>query len=129
MRTVLICRDLFFSSQIAGTAKLQGLEMTMVLGLPSLKKEVEKGPIDLCLYQLKTANTTPAEVLSCLAGSRRPYLVAFGPHVETTLFEVARQAGFDEVLPNSKLSAQLPDLLAAWAAKGAEVAARGTPPA
>ncbi len=42
---------------------------------------------------------------------RRVYVLAFGPHVEKELFEQAREAGADEVLPRGAFSKSLPDIL------------------
>jgi len=37
--------------------------------------------------------------------------VAYGSHVDKARLDAARAAGCDEVLPRSKFSAELPDLL------------------
>jgi hypothetical protein len=42
---------------------------------------------------------------------RRVYVLAFGPHVEKELFEQAREAGADEVLPRGAFGRSLPDIL------------------
>jgi hypothetical protein len=49
--------------------------------------------------------------MSVLPAETRPKVIAFGAHVQTGLLEAARAAGCDEVLPRSRFSAQLPELL------------------
>ena len=41
----------------------------------------------------------------------RPIVIGFGSHVDVERLELARAAGFDQVLPRSKFSASLPELL------------------
>ena len=42
-----------------------------------------------------------------------PKVIAFGAHVQTELLEEARNAGCDDVMPRSKFSATLPEILRA----------------
>jgi len=40
-----------------------------------------------------------------------PELIAFGSHVDEARLAAARDAGYDRVLPNSRLNRELPDLV------------------
>jgi hypothetical protein len=68
----------------------------------------------LVLLDLAISGISPTEVARVVATSPGPRLVAFGPHVDTVSLQAARDAGFHEVLPRSRLSSALPELLRQW---------------
>lgn len=68
----------------------------------------------LLLVDLASSPTSAAEVAAAVGQGRQPgqVLVAFGPHVQESLLEEARAAGFDRVLTRGQFTAQLPAILA-----------------
>jgi hypothetical protein len=52
-----------------------------------------------------------AALIADLPVDARPVVIAFGSHVATARLQTARDAGCDEVLPRSRFSAELPELL------------------
>jgi hypothetical protein len=56
--------------------------------------------IDALAWAARWKGTAPA-----------PQLIAFGSHVNEAGFAAARQAGFDEVMPNSRFSRSMADWL------------------
>ena len=51
------------------------------------------------------------QILKTSAATRRIPIVAFGPHVETQVLELAAAAGADQVVSRGKLQASLPELI------------------
>ena len=52
-----------------------------------------------------------APLIAALPSDPRPPMIAFDSHVNTARIQAARDAGCDEVLPRSRFSAELPELL------------------
>lgn len=110
---LLLSRDLFFTSKVTGTAGALGLKVQTVLGIPQLMEKLKSSDvqcrcvfIDLALNDLDVAN-----LMSQFPTETRPKVVAFGSHVATARLEGAEAAGCDEVMPRSRFSATLPELL------------------
>lgn len=111
---ILLSRDLFFGSKVTGTAQALGLRVEMLGDVSQLREKVAAPGCRLVLFDLSFSEVSPAELMSGLAaGENRPKVVAFGAHVQTSLLEAARDAGCDEVMPRSKFSATLPEILRA----------------
>jgi hypothetical protein len=51
------------------------------------------------------------EIIGALPTTDRPVVIAFGAHVQADRLRSAREAGCDEVMPRSKFSATLPEIL------------------
>lgn len=86
-----------------------GLNVSTVDSLRGLQEQLATGPVTAVMLDL-TSGVAPAAVRELL-GTGPVRLLAFGPHVDTTTLEAARQAGFDDVWPRSRLAAALPDWL------------------
>lgn len=110
---LLVSRDLFFTSKVTGTAAALGLVVQTVPGLPQLLDKLEKsGSTCACIFlDLAMNDLDVADLMSKLPDGPRPKVVAFGSHVATARLEAAADAGCDEVLPRSRFSASLPELL------------------
>ena len=65
--------------------------------------------VDLAAGDLVTPASTLRPIRE-LAGPETPF-VAFGSHVDTEALAAARAAGCDPVMPRSKFSAELPELI------------------
>lgn len=109
----LLSRDLFFTSKVTGTAAALGLVVQTVAGLPQLlEKLAARGSACACIFlDLAMNDLDVADLISRLPAGQRPKLVAFGSHVATARLEAATAAGCDEVMPRSRFSATLPELL------------------
>jgi hypothetical protein len=108
-RALLLSRDLFFASKVTGTAAELGLPMDLagsVAESPAPLNEYDCVLIDLGLADLRVRDVTAA-----FAEGNRPRVIAFGAHVDTARLDEARAAECDEVLPRSRFSATLPDIL------------------
>jgi CheY-like chemotaxis protein len=114
MSGLLISNDLFFTSKVTGTAAQLGSRCELV-GSQSLALErlatvpyravfIDLAHNGLDLVALVTAARTQ---------SPAPRVIAFGSHVAVDRLDEARTAGCDDVMPRSRFSGQLPDILRA----------------
>lgn len=106
---LFVSRDLFFISKVTGTAAAVGLKVATVDSLSALQEQLATGSVTAVILDLN-CGIAPAAVRELL-GTRQVRLLAFGPHVDSVSLEAARQAGFDDVWPRSRLAAALPDWL------------------
>jgi DNA-binding NarL/FixJ family response regulator len=115
-RVVAYMDDLFFQMKLAETAKHLGLEVKVASNAEALLQLLEPPP-QLVIVDLN-ARSQPFEAVQLLR-SAQPQLrvIGFLSHVQTGLAEQARSAGFDEVMPRSRFSINLPEILASALAK------------
>lgn len=111
-RVVAYMDDLFFQMKLAETAKHFGLEVKVAASAESLLQLLDPQPA-LVIVDLN-AKSSPLDAVERLRAVQ-PHLRVLGflSHVETELQSKARSAGFDEVMPRSKFSMQLPQILGA----------------
>jgi CheY-like chemotaxis protein len=111
-RVVAYMDDLFFQMKLAETAKHLGLEVKVASDANSLLQLMDPVP-NLVIVDLN-ARSEPLSAAKKLRDSQ-PHLriIGFLSHVQTGLAEQAKSAGFDEVMPRSKFSVNLPEILAA----------------
>src|SRR2546421_3184978 len=117
-RGLLLSDDLIFSSRIIGTASDLGLR---VIALPSPRALLDalQPQCPRCvIVDLANPSLVIAELMKSLAHvAPRPFVVAYGSHVDTATLQAARDAGCDVVWPRSKFVAELPAALPAWFGK------------
>jgi len=115
-RVVAYMDDLFFQMKLAETAKLLGLEVKVASNADSLLQLVEPAPV-LVIFDLN-AKSSPLDAVQRLRAAQPTVrIIGFLSHVQTDLASKAQSAGFDEVMPRSKFSMQLPQILAAAVAE------------
>ena len=107
---LLLTRDLMFTSKITSTAASLGLRIETVGNADSIKTRIAAVKPRAIFLDLGWADIAPQSLIEQL-GTPRPVVIAFGSHVDTVRLEQARDAGCDDVMPRSKFSATLPDLL------------------
>ena len=108
---LIITRDLFFASKVTGTAQALGLTVRSIGSLEQFSEALSPGTVKLVILDLETPGITPAEVSVALPAGPGVTTVAFGPHVQTDKLQAATAAGFQQVLPRSKFSTGLVELL------------------
>ncbi len=111
---LLISQDLFFSSKVTGTARELGLTVESKGNLRKALSKVAEGQYGCLILDLAMPGVVVADVIAAtksLPDEDRPKVIAFCSHVHTARLEEARQAGCDDVMPRSKFSATLPELL------------------
>ncbi len=114
---VLVSADLFFGAKVTGTAQALGLTVRQTFSLAALDDVLQSATPRGIILDL-VSPVTPAEVVARFPGPERPLLIAFGPHVNTAALQAARDAGFHSVLPRSRFTETLPELLRQLAAAG-----------
>jgi CheY-like chemotaxis protein len=108
---LLVCRDLFFTSKVTGTAHELSFSIETVGDQEAAHDRVARGSIRGVFVDLALPNFDLARFMAHVAAGNRPRVLAFGSHVATAQLQAARDAGCDEVLPRSRFSAELPQLL------------------
>jgi len=110
-RVVAYMDDLFFQMKLAETAKHLGLEVKVARTADSLLQLLEPPPL-LVIVDLN-ARSSPLDAVERLR-TAQPHLrvIGFLSHVQTDLAQKARAMGFDEIMPRSKFSMSLPQILA-----------------
>jgi len=116
---IALVDDLMTVSRLESAANATGSVITFPANEPELKNaiEVAKGKSAILLVGLAATNQ-PWETLvpfcQSVAGAEGVDLrvIAFGPHMDLKLRELAKDAGIEEIWANSRLMTDLPKLLA-----------------
>lgn len=114
---LVLSDDLMFASRITGTARALGLSFKVARSPDVLKELAQQQPPRCVILDLANAGATIGALVESLrsADADRPFLVAYGSHVDAATLQRARDAGCDVVLPRSKFVEELPAKLAEWA--------------
>jgi len=107
---LLLTRDVFFASKVSGTAQQLGLHADTVMTLDALRERVAGRGVTGVILDLGSG-IAPSDVVAVAAIGVRPRMIAFGAHVDAAALRNAQEAGFDDVMPRSKFSATLPEIL------------------
>jgi CheY-like chemotaxis protein len=108
---LMISQDLFFSSKVTSTANELGFRVVVEGNVVQAVLKVAASKCRCLILDLATPGLKVADLISALPDANRPRVIAFGAHVLTAPLQEAREAGCDEVMPRSKFSATLPDIL------------------
>ena len=112
-RVVAYMDDLFFQMKLAETAKHLGLEVKVASNADSLLQLMNPTPPNLVIVDLNARSEPLAAAQKLRASQPQLRIIGFLSHVQTGLAQQAKSAGFDEVMPRSQFSINLPDILAA----------------
>lgn len=110
-RVVAYMDDLFFQMKLAETAKHLGLEVKVASNADSLLQLLEPPP-QLVIVDLNARSRPLAAVQLLRSAQPQLRVIGFLSHVQTGLAEQAKSAGFSEIMPRSKFSMNLPEILA-----------------
>ena len=114
---LLISRDLYFTSMVSGAASLLGLEVQVVADAAAALERIAAEKFGCVFLDLADPGLDVAGLLARLPVDSHPPVVAFGSHVATARLQGARDAGCTEVLPRSRFSNSLPELLKKYCAR------------
>lgn len=112
-KIVILCSDLFFLSKITGVADQLGLAHSTTSNCKQALEHIKDETSQLILIDLNLPNLDWEMLTSIHQSDSHLQSIAFGSHVDTEKFQVAQAAGCTQVLPRSRFSAQLPQLLQA----------------
>jgi len=110
-RIVAYMDDLFFQMKLAETAKHLGLEVKVASNAYSLLQLLDPLPL-LVIVDLNARSAPLAAVQRLRLAQPALRVIGFLSHVQTDLAAQASAAGFDEIMPRSKFSMNLPQILA-----------------
>src|SRR5262249_5831409 len=106
--------DLFFQMKLAETAKqLGGLEVKVAGTIESLRDLLQQQHPKLLIVDLNARNEPLAAVRDIRAAYPGLRIIGFLSHLQIDLARQAKTHGFDEVLPRSAFTQNLPVLLTA----------------
>jgi len=115
-RVVAYMDDLFFQMKLAETAKHLGLEVKVATNAESLLQLLDPPP-QLVIMELNARSQPLAAMQQLRSALPQLRVIGFLSHVQTDLAEQVKTAGFDEIMPRSKFSLNLPDILASAMSK------------
>jgi CheY-like chemotaxis protein len=110
---LLLSRDLIFKSKVTGTARALGHRVLVAGDVALAAQMIEQWRPKVVFVDLAAGELVSAPALIAFqktAGPATPF-VAFGSHVDTAALAAAEAAGCNPVLPRSKFSAELPELI------------------
>ncbi len=110
--------DLFFIGKLSGTAKQVGITLQTTTAAQFSLEAVRQQKPALAIFDLNATTANALDLIRQLKAD--PELAAipvvgFFSHVQVELMRAAQEAGCDEVMPRSKFTATLPDLLRRFA--------------
>jgi CheY-like chemotaxis protein len=106
--------DLFFVGKLQETARQVGAPLTIVRAADFSLQALRSLPPALVIFDLNTTSASAVELIRQLRADddlAQVPVVGFFSHVQVELQRAAQEAGCAQVLPRSKFTAQLPDLL------------------
>lgn len=110
---VAILDDMFFASKIREAAKASGVDVEFIRGADAISGLNRSAPPSLVIVDLGNKNIDPLELIGIIKSRdilKDANVLGYLPHVEKELGLRALEAGYDTVLPRSRLSNELADI-------------------
>jgi DNA-binding NarL/FixJ family response regulator len=110
---LLLSRDLIFTSKVTGTARALGKRVLVAGTVELASTMIDQWRPKVVFVDLASGDlVTPValQAFKAQAGPKSPF-VAFGSHVDTSALDAAASAGCDLVLPRSRFTTELPELI------------------
>ena len=113
---LLLSDDMMFTSRIVGTGRDLGVTIKPAKTEEALLALAGKQMPRCVIIDLSNPGLKIAELIKELAVvcSPRPFVVAYGSHVDTATLRAGREAGCDLVWPRSKFVEELPRVMRDW---------------
>jgi CheY-like chemotaxis protein len=111
---IAIVDDLFFASKIRGTAEQVGVTTSFPRTVEAVVEGASQDKPSLILCDLHSQKIDAVELAKTLKADERTRnvpLIGFFSHVQTELQRVAKEAGFDQVIPRSVFARDLVKIL------------------
>ncbi len=113
-KIIAVMDDLFFSSKIREAAKPLGLNIEFIKNADGLIERLESQKPSLVIFDLNSKACNCTEIIKSLKSSpalKGIPVLGYLSHVQTELNEEADKVGCDLVLPRSKFSKDLKEIL------------------
>ncbi|MEA2255467.1 MAG: hypothetical protein QOG35_1512 [Solirubrobacteraceae bacterium] len=104
-RVAALIPDLLFGSKVQGALRAAGHDVELVSGAEAV------GDVEVVVVDLTADGVDPGELVRALAGGEARTL-GFFAHVQPEVRERALAAGFDQVVPRSRMAREGADLVA-----------------
>ena len=118
---VAIMDDIFFASKIREAASSAGLDIEFIKGADELAATVFPGTPSLVIVDLGNKKINAMQLIGAIKGRddlKGVRVIGYLPHVEKGLMKEALDAGYDIVLPRSRFSLELGEILSGITAGG-----------
>lgn len=112
-QVLILCSDIMFSSQITRAARQCEYTFCTVLSTRQALAQLDDSIRQVLLVDLNQPSLNWEQLQTIHQEHPTLVSIAFGPHVDVEKLEAARAAGCTEVMPRSRFSAQLPQILQA----------------
>ena len=110
---IILCSDMLFLSKITGVADQLEFSSSTTDSCKKAAEYLTNEARQLILIDLNLPNLDWELLASMHNPDSNLQSIAFGSHVDTEKFQIAKAAGCTQVIPRSRFSAQLPHLLQA----------------
>ncbi|QDT89398.1 hypothetical protein [Gimesia algae] len=110
-QVLVLCSDIMFSSQITGAARQLEYSFCTVLSTRQAAAQVDDSLRQVLLVDLNQPSLNWDQLKTIHQEHPALISIAFGPHVDVEKLAAARAAGCTEVMPRSRFSAQLSQIL------------------
>jgi DNA-binding NarL/FixJ family response regulator len=115
-RVLALVPDLLFGSRVQGALQAAGHDVELIAGADRLRDRLQQGgaPAAVLVVDLTSAELDGSELLESLAAGGelgRLRTLGFFSHVDTAVRERAEQAGFDLVVPRSRMAREGAELV------------------
>jgi len=113
-KILVVVDDFFFRAKISETAKHTGAAIQFVKNVDEIKSIAHSERPSLIIFDLNSTRFQPVQTIASLKADeslRDIPIVGYLSHVQVELQQQAAQAGCDQVMPRSKFTQILPQLL------------------
>jgi DNA-binding NarL/FixJ family response regulator len=109
---LLLSRDLIFTSKITSTARALGQRVMVAGNVAQATSMIAQWSPAVVFVDLAAGDLVTPEALTAfrVSAPETPF-IAFGSHVDTAALAAASAAGCDDVMPRSKFTTILPELI------------------
>jgi PleD family two-component response regulator len=113
-KIIAVLDDLFFSSKIREAAKTLDIDLEFVRNADGFKEKISSEKPSLIIFDLNSRAGSPLEIIKTIKSTselKEIPVIGFLSHVQTELKEEADRAGCDLILPRSRFSKDLREIL------------------
>ena len=106
--------DIFFAAKIEAAAKRAGIHLIQAFDAGQLSEKLAANTPELIILDLNSRVCTPLDAIPRIKADPKfkdTAVLGFFSHVQVELEQAAYRAGCDYVVPRSRFSAQLPEIL------------------
>lgn len=111
LRLLIVCNDLFFSTQLRSAAERAGAEVDLELQGSQAAAHATAERYDVVVIDLESPGLNLQGLMASLKEGSRPRVIGFGPHVQEQRLTAAREAGCDQVVSRGRIAVSLPQFL------------------